>query len=516
MNLLHDPVFSVSNGTRTSLPVLFAALARGEVGGFTALRPHQRPAWHMFLVQLGALALWTADRSDLPRDVESWIVALRGLTADHSDDSPWRLAAADRSKPAFLQAPAPDGLKWSEVPTPDALDMLITARNHDLKQAVARQATAEDWVYALVSLQTCEGYGGGSGGYNGIARMNRGHSSRPLLGLAPARGEDMSINPSAWWARDVTLLLAARANGRHRGAGTPGGHALLWCLDWPEGRPLEIRTLDPWFIEICRRVRLTEEGGQLSAHRATSKGTRIDAKALKGNTGDPWAPVDNSGKSLTLGENGDFHYRRLCGLLFSGDWNRPLLACPGDDETGDMLVVAEAFARGNGKTGGFKSRVVPVPGRVVPLLSSGDIGRLGSEQIEEIESFHKALAYALALTAAGGKTEDGAIGKKHFAHAGPARKRFDRAADRLFFPSLWRRTGAATESDDAAFEARRAFLADLWESAKTEFEAALPSIPTPTALRPRAEARARRALRNRIWKHYYPELFDREGADDAV
>ena len=98
----------------------------------------------------------------------------------------------------------------------------------------------------------------------------------------------------------------------------------------------------------------------------------------------------------------------------------------------------------------------------------------------------------------------------------PPEQRFDQAADRLFFPSLWRRTGATTESDDASFEAKRAFLVGLWEAAQTEFEAALPSIPCPVVLRPRAEARARRALRNRIWKHYYPELFDREGADDAA
>ena len=514
MNLLNDAAISVCNGSRTSLPALLAAMARGEVRGFPALRPHQRPAWHMFLVQLGALALWTAGHDGPPPDAETWAEVLRGLTPDHPDDSPWRLTVADWSKPAFLQAPAPDGLKWSEVATPDALDMLIAARNHDLKQAVARQATAEDWTYALVSLQTCEGYGGK--GNNGIARMNGGSSSRPLLGLAPTKGEDMSLDPSTWWARDVKLLLAAREKGGHSGLGTLGGPALLWCLDWPEGGQLGIRTLDPWFIEICRRVRLTESDGQLSAQRATSKGTRIDAKALRGNTGDPWTPVDTSGKSLTLGERGDFHYHRLCDLLFSGNWNRPLLACPGDAESGDMLVVAEAFARGNSKTGGFKSRVVPVPGRVVPLFSSDVVGSLASEQMKEIESFDKALGYALALTAAGGKTEDGAVGKRHFAHAGPARKRFDRAADRLFFPSLWRRTGATTESDDAVFETKRAFLADLWEAAKSAFEAALPSIPCPVVLRPRAEARARRALRNRVRKLYYPELFDREGADDAA
>ena len=510
MNLITDPILTLAGGTKASLPTLFAALARGEVSGYTALRPHQRPAWHMFLVQLGALTLWKAGRVHPPRDADTWAHDLRSLTRDHPDDSPWRLTVADRSKPAFLQASAPDGLKWSEESTPDSLDMLITARNHDMKQAIARQATAEYWLYALVSLQTCEGYGGQ--GNNGIARMNGGSSSRPLLGLAPTQGKDMSVNPSSWWARDVKRLLAAREKCGHGQLGTPGGPALLWCLDWPEGQQLEIRTLDPWFIEICRRVRLTESDGYLSAQRATSKGTRIDAKALKGNTGDPWTPVQTaSGKSLTLGERGDFDYRSLCDLLFSGNWKKPLLACPGEDETGNMIVVAEAFARGNSKTGGFKSRVVPVPGQVVSMFSSDVLGSLAKNQMAEVKDFDKALGYALAVMAAGGNIGDDAIKKKHFAHSGLARKHLDQAADRLFFPSLWRRASASTESDNASFEAKRAFLVDLWKAAQAEFDAALPSLPCPAVLRPRAEARARKALRNRIRKLYHPELFYREG-----
>ena len=58
MNLLVDPVLSVTAGGRVTLPGLFAAMAGGRARGFPALRPHQRPAWHMFLVQLGALAAW--------------------------------------------------------------------------------------------------------------------------------------------------------------------------------------------------------------------------------------------------------------------------------------------------------------------------------------------------------------------------------------------------------------------------------------------------------------------------
>ena len=261
-------------------------------------------------------------------------------------------------------------------------------------------------------------------------------------------------------------------------------------------------------------MRLTETAGPLAARRATSNASRIDAKAFNGNTGDPWAPVNADGKSLTLGEGGAFHYKRLCDLLFSGEWRKPLLACPGESETGDMLLVAEAFARGNSKTGGFKSRVLPAPAHVLPLFQSETTATLARAQIEEIGQFTKALRFALALVAAGGATERDAVGKKHYTHAASAGRRFGHAADRLFFPSLWRRVVAVSKGDDAEADAKRTFLADLKAAAWTELDAALPAIPCPAVLRPRAEARARRAFRGRI-RRTYPELRDQDGVVDA-
>ena len=515
MNLIVDPILALSGGERASLPELFAALARGEARGFPALRPHQRPAWHMFLVQLAALALWKEKREHPHTDARAWAAALRRLTPDYADDEPWRLVVEDGAKPAFMQPPTPGKLKWSDVQTPDALDMLITARNHDLKQAVARRAAPEDWVYALVSLQTCEGYGGR--GNNGIARMNGGASSRPLLGLAPVRRDgDISMGPSAWWARDVRLLLKERGRGSDSPVGTVGGLALLWCLHWPEGRQLEPGALDPWFIEVCRRVRLEQPGDTIRARRASSKAARIDAKALKGNLCDPWAPVHRvEGKSLTLG-GGDFDYRRLRDLLFSGDWARPLLARPADGETRGMLLVAEAFSRGNTKTEGFKSRTVPVPGKVLPFFSCESMATLAKAQLAEIEGFDTALRDALALMAAGGDREK-KFTKTHYGHARPARKGFDRAADRLFFPSLWKRVAALSQGDEAMSDAKRAFLSDLMDAAKKELAAALRGIPCPSVHRPRAETRARQAFGGIVRrKAACRDLFNVGEADDAA
>lgn len=511
MNLLTEPLLTLAGGGKVSLPALFAAMARGEVRGFPALRPHQRPAWHMFLVQLAALALWTAQRGEPPRDAAAWAAMLRRLTPEHDDDAPWRLVEPDWRKPAFLQAPAPEGLNWSAALTPDALDLLITSRNHDLKQTVATQAAPEDWVFALVSLQTGEGYGG-AGNY-GVARMNGGSSSRPMLGLAPSRNGDTAVDPSAWWERDVRRLTTERKRNPDPAIGQAGGPALLWLLDWPEERQLDLRHLDPWFIEICRRVRLTETGGAIAARRAASKAARIDAKVYKGAVGDPWAPVHKTdGKSFTLG-SGDFDYRQIVKLMFSGDWLKPLLARPGRGETGGMLLIAEALSRGNSKTEGFKSRIVYVPGKAVPLFSSETTGNLSKIQMSEIRSFDKALRDALALVAARGDWK--ARKPAHYAFADAASKQLNRAADRLFFPSLWLRAAVDSESNDAQFAAKFDFLAELKKAAEDAMETALPAVPCPAVWRPRAEARARRAFRGKVWENY-PQLFQKENADAAA
>ena len=509
MNLLTHPVLTLTGGAKVSLPALFAAMARGEVQGFPAMRPHQRPAWHMFLVQLGALALWSAGRTTVSGEPADWVAMLRGLTPDHADDAPWCLVVEEPARPAFLQPPDPGGLAWSPLATPDALDLLITSRNHDLKQTIATEASAEDWVFALMSLQTSEGYGG-RGNY-GIARMNGGSSSRPMLGLAPANEGDTSLDSSGWWVRDVQRLLATVREG---GVGVVGGPALLWCLDWPEGRQLDVRDLDPWFIEVCRRVRLTRAPDTISAIQANSATSRTDAKAFKGNLGDPWAPVHKTeGKSLTL-SGGDFDYTRLCEILFSGNWSVPLLARHGSCENGDMLLVAEALSRGNSKTEGFKSRVVPVPGRVVPLLSSPTVATFSKAQMDEIKVFDAALRDAIALVAAGGNRIG--IKKGHFQRSVPARRRFDHAADRLFFPHLWNRVAANEMHDSEAEEAAKiGFLQALREAAEDELKSALPAIPCPTIQRPRAEARARRAFHARV-RREHPILFYKEDADVAA
>jgi len=521
-NLLTDAFITALPLGALTLPGTLAALARDEVDDFPALRAHQGMFWHMFLVQLAALALHGAGETEIPQDEETWRSLLRGLTKDFPDDEPWCLVVDDWSKPAFMQAAVPDGVKLDNpVPSPDALDLLITSKNHDLKQTVARRAEPEDWLFALVTLQTGEGYGGA--GNHGIARMNGGSSSRPMLALAPLSGpgsRGMAPRPGAWFRRDVRVLLDTRDKVLDN---TPfdyplsGGIGVTWAVAWPEGSQLRTRDLDIWFIETCRRVRLAARDGVLHGFRGTSKAPRIDTKHLNGAVGDPWAPVQRAeNKSLTLA-SGDFDYRRLTELLFSGDWIRPVLAELADaDGQGETLaVVAAALSRGNSKTEGFKSRIVPLSGRVSRALGTrrAELHELARSQVETIAAFDRALRDALVLAAAGGERQK--IKKELYEPTSPARGHLDRYADEIFFEHLWRRFEAQEAGPEALQAEERAFAAKLWDRTQAIFEQALPALPCPSLFRPRAEARARSLLRFLVKKRY-PDLFPKQQQMEAM
>ncbi|MBU2962087.1 hypothetical protein KO516_14965 [Citreicella sp. C3M06] len=510
-NLLTEPLIETDVGWLT-LPGVLAAMARGEVTCFRALRPHQRPAWHMFLVQLGVLALDKAGQTNLPGDESTWRGALRGLTIAFPDDAPWCLLAPD-GQPAFLQPPAAKDGKWTEVETPDNLDMLITSRNHDLKMAVARNAGPQDWIYALVSVQTMEGYSGPT--WNGVARMNGGSSSRAMVTLAPALPDGKSVHPSLWWQRDTRRLLADRSPSN--------GLSLVWLMEWMDAVQLRIgEDLDPLFIEICRRIRLFEKDGALMARKAGSKKSRI--ANVNGMTDDPWAPTSiRNAKSLTLGDSGDFTYAKLREVLMSGEWAAAPMAKPAPDEVPrDMLLVAEAFARGNSKTGGFRSRVIPISKSVVKRMLGATATDQSAALIEDIKRVDIALRNALALMAANGLREN--IKTDHYARTNPARIHLDQQADRMFFPVLW--DMLAAETQDVRLQIRARFMLNLSDHARAIYREALPAIPCKAVMRPRAEARAtdrleaglkdalgKSDLADHLPKHQDPNLQKREPSD---
>ena len=462
----------------------------------------------MFRVQLAALAMDGAGASEPPQEEGAWRDLLLALTKGQAE--PWALVVEDRSRPAFLQPPDPGGLKWEPVATPDALDLLITSKNHDLKAAVAAQATPEDWVYALVSLQTSEGYGG-KWNY-GIARMNGGKSSRVLLGLAPA-GQDGRPDPSSWWRRDLNLVLR---NTNAPTVLTRGGPTLLWTLPWPEGHQLHVTQMDPLAIEVCRRIRLTLAKGAIKAERATSKAARVDAEGFNGDLDDPWAPISRNGskvKALTLGEGGRFNYRRMVDLLSEKDWRAPLAARRDECEAaGDVVVIAEALARGE-KTEGLQSRILPMPKRVRQAKNlPARLSTVAQAQIVEVKNAGAALREAVALFAAGGDYEKLKEDKKKpfpkrklWPRSNEAHDRLEAFADRIFFDHLWVRITAIEEGDDARAKTTRAFRSALVEAARTELTRAFGAVPCARIHAPRARTRAKSRLESALRKAEFVE-----------
>ena len=452
-NILTEPLIRADIGggavARMSLPQVYEALVADEVEAFPALRPHQRHAWHAWLAQLGAMAMHKAGVGEPPGDADGWRGLLRGMTAgEWPGDEPWELVVDDIAAPAFMQPAASSGDRLADYKpdarTPDKLDMLVTSKNHDLKMAIGLDAGLDDWIFALVSLQTMAGYDGA--GNHGISRMNGGLGNRPGFSLAPSERVGAHVR------RDMTALASGFIP---KGAPSDAGATLLWTRAWDGGRAeaLTIDQLNPLCIEVCRRIRLrrTEEGEGLRAIRATSKGARIEAKAIKGVTGDPWTPVDRkNGKALTLGAGG-FNYKRVAQYLTGDDWELPKLCEATESERGSgdtMRLVARAMVRGQGKTEGYYERVIPVRKKMQTAMMRGagdrdELGEIADGRIVEVGKVQRILSHAIQVFAAGGDADG--LSAEHRRLAQPWLNRLDEVVDADFFDALQ----VELEADDA-------------------------------------------------------------------
>ena len=152
------------------------------------------------------------------------------------------------------------------------------------------------------------------------------------------------------------------------------------------------------------------------------------------------------------------------------------------------------MSRGNSKTDGFKTRSVPLSGKIAQAIGprQAELFELARDQMAAIDAADKALAGALALAAAGGDRKK--IKKETYRQTSSARAALDRAADTQFFEHLWARFSAQEHGEEALEAERRRFARFLRGEAERVFEAALPTMPCAAAFRLRAEARARRAF----------------------
>lgn len=494
-----------------SLPEVYETMALDRVAAFPALRPHQRHAWHAFLAQLATIAMHRSDTSVPPQTSAEWQTLLRNLTPEYADDEPWCLIVEDPTRPAFMQCPAPNGLGdyRGRVTTPDDLDVLVTSKNHDVKRTIAHGGAPEDWIFALIDLQTMAGFLG-AGNY-GIARMNGGFSARPCLGLVPSKGL-----VGAHLFHDVQRMIAGRDQllEEYSNYYAPtGGLALLWIEPWNGTEQADLRTLDPYFIEICRRVRLRSESDQLVAWTASSKRARINAKAAKGNLGDFWTPVENKdSKALSLSSVG-FPYKRLVELLFKNEAYKKPPSMQVEGLANDKWqLVARGIAGGQGKTDGYHERTdIAFANKTALVFRTAESNRLAEiaqKQIEEISEVTNALRFGIAVAASGGK-ESSNLTKSDRAHATPFVRRLEAVADTHFFAVLEDRFLA--EDDTATARHRAVFAGRLINAGRKLLDEAIDSVPCASIHRHRARARATSAFEGRLRRGIFsdqPEIFN--------
>lgn len=331
MDVLVDSWITVelSSGVRRlGLARLLEELSKDTVEELPRLRPHQEHIFYMLVAQLAGLV----DARSEAGGVADWDGALRSLAGDSA--SAWCLFAP-RTQPAFLQ-PAMHGLDPKRVQTPDALDILVTAKNHDLKRGVIDPCDVELWLYALIALQTAQGFSGA--GCYGIARMNGGYGNRPLVNLTG------QIRWGQRFQADRDRMRSTRAAALTR-FGSRCQSPLLWTIPWNGRTSLDPSEIDPWAIEVCRQIRLEREQDRIFAVTLTSTAPRVAASHMFGDVGDPWVPVSD-GKSLTIGSSG-FHARVVADILAMG--------------VAGVTIHATALARGQGKTEGFHQRSIAVP-----------------------------------------------------------------------------------------------------------------------------------------------------------
>lgn len=509
-NLMTDALLSVRTGgavRRLSLPGVLAALEADAVDDFPLLRPHHRHPWHAFLCQLAVMALEEAGETlETSHDEADWREMLRGLTPGYPDDEPWRLVVADLSRPAFLQPPVPEGsLQGFKADaeggpgSPLGLDVLVTSKQHGEKVGALRQVEAEDWALALLVYQTFSGFLG-RGNY-GIARQNGGFAARHGVVLMG------SLRPGPNWRRDCRVLLRNLDKLREI-APYPeaGGLRLLWLEPWKGGKeePLPLQQLHPLFIEVCRRVRLLDAGEGRVEYRVTgTAAARVDASAYNGVLGDPWLPV-RLGNDGSKAYNGKPSYAVAADVLFDAESYRPALlqTLQKDDPSAGLAVVFRCFMRGQGKSDGYRERVVPIGGRERSFIGKArdKAAETAKAMVEmaKFARFHVLKPALLQMMQAAREQVD--YGQKETeAWAGRFTDALDLRVDAEFFPLLWEcleRRGA----EPLVPEHLRPWADFLIAEVRAGFRRGCDALPLVGGLRYRALSRGENMLEALITK----------------
>ncbi|MGH7664306.1 MAG: hypothetical protein ACRENI_08455 [Gemmatimonadaceae bacterium] len=370
-----------------SLPALLTRLLNGpEVEGFPNLAAEQRSHVWRFLVRCAARALRSlklpVDDATHPfRDTD-----IRNALLQSAPETAWRLYQPEPGKPGFLQPPTPSGANpWDDSYDRDSMSVLtslIGSKSHERKADVAREATPEQAVYALIDYQGGAIYGG------------RGHYGSQLLGSVsgagsgtPFMGARLGASNVLTFRHDVKVVLDRWDDTAKKLRGKVWA---IWAEPWDGQQSLSASLLDPAFIPLARLVRLGEPSNGLfdTVWFRASKVARV-TELMGGNLGDPYTPLvpvrdsREYAKKVRGTLRKGYDYTEVVALLFGeGSEASPSVEAL-SAVTGHfpqmLTVLFEGMAYEQGKTGGFHRREIVLPARY---------GRRRSEDIDQLRAAH--------------------------------------------------------------------------------------------------------------------------------
>lgn len=502
-NLLNEPLFRAADHRglihKVSLPELLELLGSDGVASYAA-QDHQKESLHIFLCQLAFHALDIRGEQRLDQPADFWREALRALTS--GKDEGWCLVVTDTAEPAFMQPPTAQMKEYKPGElSPDELDTLSMAKNHDAKMTRLHGAGPGEWALALISIQTA---GGNLGvGTHPISRMNGGYGCRISVGCY------QSLSADQRWREDVDRLLKNKdalltSDWPYQDA----GERLLWTLPWDDDRGIPMDRLHPYYIEVCRRRRLVETNTGWVCHGRGSKAVRIaGAGDLFGAVGDPWIPVNaKTGKSVTPPPTG-FSAKLLNDLIFgSGDIQRSAMQSMKADGR-PAWFQATVLIRGQGKTEGFHEVRLRIPGKAKSLLMSSGAGKDSLSDLSQwgLDRASKARTGSLrpaifSLLQGGPDGWPDTNARSVDSWVSQFTARFDQQWEHAFFSWLWDSVG----QDEAT--AKDAWIDTLTALSASVLKEATEIAPQKTGQRYRGRMRAESLLYNTLRKNLPKEL----------
>ena len=506
MNILTDPVFRTMHGRKTSMASLsdiLAAHASHERVALPALRAHQQHAWHTFLCHLAVLSLETAGLDTMPTRSDRWTAIIQNLTPDQHWPHCWEMFVPDLTKPAFMQPPiGPFGNAgdYKRVyQTPDSADILPSKANHEIKTDTALLNRPDDWIMALISMQTQIGYDG-SKNY-GIARMKGGLGNRPCVTLLPAGFDESTV------ARDVHAILRAQHDQPERWSADEHKVKLLWTMPWDgqEEEYVEEQDLHPLFIDSPRRIRIDiSDDGSIRALQALSEQRHVLDTDQDGFLADPWCPMNVEKRASHSPSDNGTTWRQVVQFLTEPDvWEPPILMNPTPDELErqqPLQILTRNVTRGLGKTFGYHEHRYDVGPNTVRLMlkrpPDADAVKTASARLRVVTNMTTHLREALQILQHHGSAEPKEYrNKRSRTLATPWTDFFNQQIGELFFQHLEIEL-AAPQEDRAAI--RKKWVADdITPIATRILEQAQNTLLTPARTAQQSRLRARDFLAHR-------------------